>query len=214
MKVKLPHSLRTPEPTRTLVVGDTHFGHDKLSVYEEGWRSLGETRAAQEETLIDRLNTAALKLSNPLIIFMGDVVWNAKGFEQVERIRAKKWLIHGNHDQLPTRTYMEYFEEIRGVICIEPAVFSHYPLHYAALGGESRYRVNVHGHRHSAEIGSGYPLSYQDIRYFNVCLERTEFQPLLLSDLLLQVEERVQYLEECKELGHPPVTETVVKEFL
>jgi calcineurin-like phosphoesterase family protein len=75
-------------------------------------------------------------------------------------------------------------------------ILSHIPLHPDSLG---RFGVNVHGHLHSDRVmktgqsiafGNGAFTPHEiDTRYHCVCVEQTDFAPILFEDVIKRIEE-------------------------
>jgi hypothetical protein len=68
-------------------------------------------------------------------------------------------------------------------------ILSHIPLHPESLG---RFGVNIHGHLHSnrvmvAKHAGATPVI--DVRYHNVCVEMTDFAPILFEDVVARIKE-------------------------
>lgn len=83
-----------------------------------------------------------------------------------------KRLILGNHDHLKPKWYVEAgFQKIRGAHILDRILLSHIPVHPSAI--PAKLLGNVHGHTHAHEdIGP---------RYLNVCVERTNYEPVPLE---------------------------------
>jgi calcineurin-like phosphoesterase family protein len=74
-------------------------------------------------------------------------------------------------------------------------ILSHIPLHEASLG---RFGVNIHGHLHShrvkkargidARTGATLYSDEIDVRYHCVCVEQTDFTPILFEDVIKRIE--------------------------
>ena len=112
------------------------------------------------------------------VYHLGDVVINRRCLPILDRLNGKKVLIRGNHDIFRLEDYTPYFEDIRGykVLSKERIIMSHIPVHPSQL---ERWKANVHGHLHSNVL--------DDPRYINVCVEQTEFKPILLDEILDRV---------------------------
>ena len=126
------------------------------------------------------------------VYFLGDVTLRRGGkvdrewfINEVKRYHGHKRLILGNHDHLPTKTYLEAgFEKIYGTWRgLGSFIMSHIPLHPTSLGSAS---ANVHGHIHQNH--SPTPVLYIDKEgrlkskpYINVCLEATGYRPIHLD---------------------------------
>lgn len=106
----------------------------------------------------------------------------------VKRFNGHKRLLLGNHDHLPTKTYVEAgFEKIyatwRG---IDNILLSHYPIHPRSMGSA---KANVHGHTHNNEkpyepvvtIGSDGKVVYKP--YVNLSIEVIDYKPVSLDQV-------------------------------
>lgn len=83
-----------------------------------------------------------------------------------------KRLIMGNHDHLKPKHYVAAgFEKIRGAHMLDVLFLTHVPVHPLSI--PKRAIGNVHGHTHAApDIGP---------QYLNVCVERTNYEPVPLE---------------------------------
>jgi calcineurin-like phosphoesterase family protein len=73
-------------------------------------------------------------------------------------------------------------------------ILSHIPVHEASLG---RFGVNIHGHLHTnrvkkargvdAKTGTVLYSDENDVRYHCVCVEQTDFTPILLEDVYKRI---------------------------
>jgi calcineurin-like phosphoesterase family protein len=61
-------------------------------------------------------------------------------------------------------------------------ILSHIPIHEASLG---RFGVNIHGHLHAGRVMKDGAV---DVRYHCVCVEQTNFAPILLEDVIKRIE--------------------------
>jgi calcineurin-like phosphoesterase family protein len=127
--------------------------------------------------------------------FLGDVVINRKALAIMRRLNGDKVLIRGNHDIFRDEEYREHFRELRAYHVMNGMILSHIPLHEASLG---RFGVNIHGHLHAnrvhkargvdAKTGSILYSDEIDTRYHCVCVEQTNFTPILLEDVIKRIE--------------------------
>jgi calcineurin-like phosphoesterase family protein len=62
-------------------------------------------------------------------------------------------------------------------------ILSHIPLHPESLG---RFGVNIHGHLHTGRVMVEGKV---DTRYHCVCVEQTDFRPILFEDVLKRIKE-------------------------
>ena len=74
-------------------------------------------------------------------------------------------------------------------------ILSHIPVHEASLG---RFGVNIHGHLHAnrvrralgvdAQTGAVIYSDQVDVRYHCVCVEQTDFAPILLEHVVKRIQ--------------------------
>jgi calcineurin-like phosphoesterase family protein len=124
------------------------------------------------------------------VYHLGDVVINRKALKTMGRLNGDKVLIRGNHDIFRDDEYREYFRELRAYHVMNGCILSHIPVHTESLG---RFGVNIHGHLHAnrvkkirgVDVRTGELLYSDDIdpRYHCVCVEHTDFAPILLEDV-------------------------------
>jgi calcineurin-like phosphoesterase family protein len=62
-------------------------------------------------------------------------------------------------------------------------ILSHIPLHPESLG---RFGTNIHGHTHANRMMIDGKI---DPRYHCVCVEQTDFRPILFEDVLKRIKE-------------------------
>ena len=162
------------------VVSDTHFGHagvcrfthQNTDIKIRPWTDPNE----MDEDMVRMWNE--IVAPHDRVYHLGDVVINRRCLPILDRLNGKKVLIRGNHDIFRLEDYTPYFEDIRGykVLSKERIIMSHIPVHPSQL---ERWKANVHGHLHSNVL--------DDPRYINVCVEQTEFKPILLDEILDRV---------------------------
>ena len=143
--------------------------------------------AEMDEELVKKFNERVRP--NDKCYFLGDVVINRKALKTLSRLNGDKVLIRGNHDIFPDVEYREYFRELRAYHVLNGMILSHIPVHEASLG---RFGTNIHGHLHSARVkkacgvdaktGAVLYSDENDVRYHCVCVEATNFAPILLED--------------------------------
>jgi calcineurin-like phosphoesterase family protein len=75
-------------------------------------------------------------------------------------------------------------------------ILSHIPIHESSMG---RFRLNIHGHLHEKRVMK--PCGFDkltgeiiygdeiDPRYFCVCVEATDYAPILFEDVIKRIEE-------------------------
>jgi len=174
------------------LVSDTHFGHEKTcTVFKrEDGSPLRPFSCAEEmdEYMVKAWNERVKPTDK--VYHLGDVVINRKAMKTLARLNGDKVLIRGNHDIFRDDDYREYFREIRAYHVMNGMILSHIPLHSHSLG---RFGVNIHGHLHANRVmkargvdaKTGEVLYGNDIdtRYHCVCVEMTDFAPILFEDV-------------------------------
>ena len=180
----------------TFLVSDTHFGHAGVCRFTE---ADGVTKirpwtdpAEMDEAMIQRWNDVVRP--NDKVYHLGDVVINRKALPTLHRLNGDKVLIRGNHDIFRDDEYREYFRELRAYHVLNGMILSHIPVHEASLG---RFGTNIHGHLHSGRVkkargvdartGAVLYSDENDVRYHCVCVEQTNFAPILLEDVYKRI---------------------------
>lgn len=171
------------------LTSDTHFGHVGVTKFlrEDGtklrpWDSVEE----MDEEMVKRWNETVKPTDK--VYHLGDVVINRKALQIMRRLNGDKVLIKGNHDIFKMEDYLPHFREIRAYHVMNGMILSHIPLHPDSLG---RFGTNIHGHLHSnvvkTEING---VVVPDLRYICVCVEQTDFRPILFEDVIKRVKEQ------------------------
>jgi len=179
------------------LVSDTHFGHAGVCRFTE---SDGVTKirpwtdpAEMDEEMVKRWNDTVRP--NDKVYHLGDVVINRKALSTMSRLNGDKVLIRGNHDIFRDDEYRLYFRELRAYHVMNGMILSHIPIHPESLG---RFGTNIHGHLHSnrvkkargvdARTGEVLYSDEPDVRYHCVCVEQTDFKPILFEDVIKRIE--------------------------
>ena len=181
----------------TFLVSDTHFGHagvcrfmnpDDATVKLRPWDDPDE----MDEEMIRRWNDRVRPTDK--VYHLGDVVINRKALRTLHRLNGDKVLIRGNHDIFRDEEYRTYFRELRAYHVLNGMILSHIPVHEASLG---RFGVNIHGHLHASRVkrargvdaktGTVLYGTDNDLRYHCVCVEQTDFAPILLEDVYKRI---------------------------
>jgi calcineurin-like phosphoesterase family protein len=180
----------------TFLYSDPHFGHAGVCQFlrEDGsklrpWNDPAE----MDEELVKRFNERVRP--NDKCYFLGDVVINRRALRTLHRLNGDKVLIRGNHDIFRDEEYRTYFRELRAYHVLNGMILSHIPVHEASLG---RFGVNIHGHLHASRVKrargvdarTGAVLYGTDIdpRFHCVCVEQTDFAPILLEDVYKRIQ--------------------------
>lgn len=179
---------------KVFLYSDPHFGHAGVCkfTHTDGITKLRpwDDPAEMDEELVRRYNEVVRPIDK--CYFLGDVVINRKALPTLARLNGDKVLIRGNHDIFPDTEYRKYFRELRAYHVMNGMILSHIPIHTESLG---RFGVNIHGHLHSGRVmksgnASGeYATKVIDPRYHCVCVEQTDFRPILFEDVIKRITE-------------------------
>ena len=179
------------------LVSDTHFGHAGVCKFTES-DGVTKTRpwtdpAEMDEEMVKRWNDTVRP--NDKVYHLGEVVINRKALSTMARLNGDKVLIRGNHDIFPDVEYRKYFRELRAYHVMNGMILSHIPLHSDSLG---RFGTNIHGHLHSNRVKKARGINAKtgeilysdepDVRYHCVCVEQTDFTPILFEDVIKRIE--------------------------
>ena len=179
------------------LVSDTHFGHAGVCRF---MRNDGVTKLRpfdnpeeMDEFMVEAWNKKVRP--NDKVYHLGDVVINRRALSIMHRLNGDKVLIRGNHDIFRDEDYRAHFRELRAYHVMNGMILSHIPIHEASLG---RFGVNIHGHLHAnrvkrargvdAKTGEILYSDEDDVRYHCVCVEQTDFAPILFEDVIRRIE--------------------------
>ena len=154
---------------------DPHFYHHGITVF----KNLDGTKVRPWDDA-EKMSEDLIRWYNELVkpddrvYILGDVAFNRKSLDRsLPRLMGRKVLVKGNHDQDKLSYYSKYFDDVRSYVVKKGFVLSHVPIHPESL---TRWGVNIHGHLHGNTL--------KDPRYINVCVEQTNWRPILLSKVL------------------------------
>lgn len=170
------------------VCSDHHLGHVGIITFTDcSGQVIRKFKTIEEHdtTIITRHNE--LVAPNDRVYFLGDVAINRRCIQMVEKMNGRKVLIKGNHDIFRLKDYVPYFEDIRAykIFPTKGVILSHIPVHREQLTG--RFGINVHGHTHANIMTrwNGVDKVWEkDPCYINVCMEKTNYKPVELEQLL------------------------------
>jgi calcineurin-like phosphoesterase family protein len=166
------------------LVSDTHFGHTGVCRFtrDDGVTKLRPWDDADEmdEEMVRRWNDRVRP--NDKVYHLGDVVINRKSLSIMSRLNGDKVLIRGNHDIFKDTDYREHFRELRAYHVMNGMILSHIPIHPESL---SRFGTNIHGHLHANRVMLDDKI---DPRYHCVCVEQTDYTPILFEDVIKRIE--------------------------
>lgn len=163
---------------------DPHFGHANMLSFTN---DAGEKIRPQfsdvdemDQVLVRKYN--ARVGPNDKVYFLGDVAFKAEVLHRImPQLNGQKRLILGNHDKLHMSNYIKYFTKIyESWQPVRNTLLTHRPVH---LGDHhEKVAINIHGHTH------GFCLD--DPRYYNVCVEVQNYQPIHWEEVLVDLEKR------------------------
>ena len=173
------------------LVSDTHFGHKGVCHFtrNDGVTKLRpfDTPEEMDEFMVEAWN--ARVRPNDKVDHLGDVVMSRRSLSIMDRLNGDKVLIRGNHDIFKDEDYRKYFRELRAYHVMNGMILSHIPIHSESLG---RFGVNIHGHLHANRVMRPLATSGRtdvvDVRYHCVCVEQTDFAPILFEDVIKRIE--------------------------
>ena len=179
------------------LVSDTHFGHAGVCRFlrEDGTKLRPwDDPEEMDEEMVRRWNETVRPKDK--VYHLGDVVINRKALKTLGRLNGDKVLIRGNHDIFRDIEYAEYFRELRAYHVMNGMILSHIPIHEASLG---RFGTNIHGHLHAgrvkrprgvdSDLGQTLYSTEIDVRYHCVCVEQTDFRPILFEDVIKRIQD-------------------------
>ena len=171
------------------LTSDTHFGHAGVCRFlrEDGTKLRPwDDPSEMDEEMVRRWNDRVRPTDK--VYHLGDVVINRKALNILHRLNGDKVLIRGNHDIFKLTDYTEHFRDIRGYHVMNGMILSHIPVHDASLG---RFGVNIHGHLHASRVmmqpAGKYGVPVPDTRYHCVCVEQTDYTPILFEDVIKRI---------------------------
>ena len=178
------------------LVSDTHFGHAGVCRFtrNDGVTKLRPWDNADEmdEFMVEAWNERVKP--NDKVYHLGDVVMSRRSLSIMDRLNGDKVLIRGNHDIFKDEDYRKYFRELRAYHVMNGMILSHIPIHSESLG---RFGVNIHGHLHANRVMRparvleefiDHGCTTIDERYHCVCVEQTDFAPILFEDVIKRIE--------------------------
>ena len=142
--------VRTPS-FKVFFIGDPHFGHANIIRYDgRPFNSVAE----MDEELIRRWNEVVG--DNDIVIIVGDLTWydDEKTAEILKRLKGRKVLVKGNHDNLGPLSMAELYQFHHGYLELndyetrKKLVISHYPIHF--YNGQRRGTIMLYAHVHNA----------------------------------------------------------------
>ena len=173
------------------LVSDTHFGHAGVCRFlrDDGTKLRPWDDPEEMDEFMVRAWNERVRPRDK-VYHLGDVVINRKSLKILERLNGDKVLIRGNHDIFKLSDYTPYFRDIRGCHVMNGMILTHVPVHPESL---ARFGTNIHGHLHYNRVMqdfgklNGLPRVI-DNRYHCVCVEHTDFAPILFEDVVKRIQ--------------------------
>ena len=175
--------------SRTWVYSDPHFYHKNIVKFTNFDGTKVRPWDDHEEMVEDMVEWYNELVNDEDRVYMlGDVAFTPAAMKKVvPRLKGRICLIPGNHEPPKMRKYFDLFDDVRGYVQRQGFIMSHIPIHPHCMG---RWKVNIHGHLHNNEVTLGSEiknlLPFADKRYYNACVERHNFRPKLLDEILTE----------------------------
>lgn len=157
-------------------ISDLHLGHKNILKFAKEFRGFATTVEEHDEILTDRIASKCNKRDR--LFIHGDVAMDLNKLNLLNKCKAAKIMIRGNHDNFPLEEYLKVFDNVEGFARRKQAWLSHAPIHPQEL----RNKINIHGHVHQQSILTG--LLKLDQRYVNVCVENCGGVPVNYQDIV------------------------------
>lgn len=162
--------------TRIFIISDTHFGHDNIlrfrdSASNELIRNFSDVHDMNEH-MVERWNKTVN--DDDIVYHLGDVYFG-KGHEMLPRLKGRKRLILGNHDNGKCQQLQKHFQKITlwRMFPEYNCLLTHVPVHESTL---FKVQYNLHGHIHQ------HPSPTE--RHINCSVEVQDYMPRLITDLV------------------------------
>lgn len=163
------------------IIADTHFGHDAVIKY----CSRPENHS---DIILENLNKNIKEGS--VLIHLGDICFskNKKWHNDlVENTRGvTRILVRGNHDKSSNNWYLNHgwsfvCDTFSDTFFGMKILFSHIPIINPSC-------INIHGHHHNNLVGKNMPNGYNKKLNKLISVEHSNYQPLLLKNLIKSYE--------------------------
>lgn len=157
------------------VISDTHFGHENILGFKREDGSLlrkFDSIQDMDETIVQNWNS--IVNDNDIVYHLGDVYFG-QGYQVLSRLKGRKRLILGNHDDGKCKHLQKYFQKILMWRTFPDlnCTLSHVPLHESSFW---KVKYNIHGHIHEKQSPTP--------RHINCSVEATDYKPINIEDLI------------------------------
>lgn len=170
--------------SKTWLYSDPHFYHKNIVTFTNYDGTKVRPWDDSDQMTEDLINWYNEMVSDEdRVYILGDVAFSATHMrDSVGRLKGRKVLVKGNHDPDKKREmYNELFDDVRAVVVKKGFVLTHIPLHPQCM---DRWGLNIHGHLHANKIRADD--GSEDMRYRCVCVEQTNWRPILLDEVLTE----------------------------
>lgn len=166
------------------ITSDTHFGHHALIGGEESQsKSTRDFRSVCEmnECIADNWNSCVRP--EDTVYHLGDV-YVAEGWRMLAKLKGRKNLILGNHDNPLDPHLSKAFSHIALWKAFDASklVLTHLPIDLSEESGLGvRFNFNVHGHLHHRPAPTP--------KHLCASVEQTNYTPVNLEDMIMALSE-------------------------
>jgi calcineurin-like phosphoesterase family protein len=150
---------------------DLHIGHKNIAKFRL------ECESEEHNREIIKESWGKLVTKRDRVYVLGDSAFTEEGIDWIASLKGEKMLVRGNHDDMPTTSYLRAYKEVYGLLRYKGMWLSHAPVHSDELRG----KPNLHGHCHYSNMKEptlggvhGFdivPSGRDDHRYLNCCVE-------------------------------------------
>lgn len=162
--------------SKIYIISDTHFGHENILRFRDSntnelIRNFSDVHD-MNEYIIDRWNKTVN--DDDIVYHLGDVYFG-KGWEVLDRLKGRKRLILGNHDNGKDQKLQKHFQKILmwRMFPEYNCLLTHVPVHESSL---YKVQYNLHGHIHQQASPTD--------RHINCSVEVQDYMPKLITDLV------------------------------
>ena len=158
------------------IVSDTHFGHSNILKFTGSDGVLIRPQFPNvedmDEQMVDRWNSVVS--DQDIVYHLGDVYFD-DGHRVLKRLRGRKRLILGNHDNGKSSYLQNSFEKILmwRMFTEFNCVLTHVPIHES---GMYKVQYNLHGHIHQNPSPTD--------RHINCSVEVQNYTPRCIEELI------------------------------
>ena len=158
------------------IVSDPHFSHENMIKRYRGFEDI----KLHDDMIIKNWNNTVSKRDK--VFLLGDLSMQKNVSNILVKLNGQITIVGGNHDK-PNhlKKYLELsnVQAIVGIVKYKGYWLTHAPIHSIELRGCK----NIHGHIHKNKIMKFFGL-VRDYRYINVCMDHTDYTPILFDDIL------------------------------